>query len=167
MPVGRGGTGCGGDPAPYDAAVPSLASELDRQAHQAPRIAILEAHDRLYQSLALSLVPFGFTPHAGLVSTARAARAAGLLSERTLSLIEAIGVLRNIAAHGPPAFGRRGAGPGVPHLRGRGIGRRRQRPARLSPPRWGGGGGGGGGGGVRIEAASVRPARDRAVQAVG
>ena len=84
------------------ALTPSLAEELARLAEVSPRSAVLEAYARIEARLIALLASAGvgygaFRPSA----LARVARDDGLISDETLTAMEGLSVLRDLAAHNP------------------------------------------------------------------
>ena len=82
----------------------SLSEELARLAGVSPRAAVLEAFARVEARLAELLDSTGSTePARAMSGTALARRASGqkLISDETLSAIQGLAVLRNLAAHSP------------------------------------------------------------------
>jgi hypothetical protein len=81
----------------------SLAEELARLTEVSPRSAVLEAFARIEARLAALLDSADGEPHrtAGGRALARRARDQGLISDETLTAVEGLSVLRNLAAHSP------------------------------------------------------------------
>jgi hypothetical protein len=81
----------------------SLPEELARLAEVSPRAAVLEAYARIEARLIEMLYPEGLESPRGASgrSLAHLAHRNGLISDETLSAVEGLSVLRNLAAHSP------------------------------------------------------------------
>lgn len=81
----------------------SLREELARLAEVSPRAAVLEAFSRIERRLAELLDTAGVELERVLSGSglARLAQRTGLISEETVTAVEGLSVLRNLAAHSP------------------------------------------------------------------
>ena len=82
---------------------PSLAEELARLAEVSPRSAVLEAYARIEARLIALLASAGVPGYGAFrrSALARVARDEGLISDETLTAMEGLSVLRDLAAHNP------------------------------------------------------------------
>jgi hypothetical protein len=81
----------------------SLSEELARLAEVSPRAAVLEAFARIETRLVEVIEEAGAQPASavGGQALARLAHRQGLISDETLSAVDGLSVLRNLAAHNP------------------------------------------------------------------
>jgi len=88
-------------PAQPERPEPLLASELEETAEVSPAAAVLEATERLERELTTRIRDAGgwVFSGGGLVSLARQALDANLMSPETANAVQGIAVLRNLAAH--------------------------------------------------------------------
>ncbi len=81
----------------------TVREELAAEASATPAVAVLEAHatvERVLRSMLAAEVPADQTSRAGAVGLARLAQRLGLITPESVSAVEGISVMRNLAAHG-------------------------------------------------------------------